>query len=135
MPKFTTQKKAITIDKPRNKGGRPKGSVTNKAIKEAMKRKFGRVITPQKFGKLVQLIYDQAMGVEETEFGERVKKEPCKASQRLIFDYAMIKPGQEVESASKDHSIQIIISDMPTRTQIEGEIEDAVYEEEETKQA
>lgn len=92
-----------TGGKIRNKGGRPRGAVGNKAIKEAMKRKFGRVVTAQKFGALVQLVYDQAMGVDD---------KPCKASQKLIFEYGMIKPQNEVEQASSGGGVTIVIGSM-----------------------
>ena len=109
--------KEVTV---RRKRGRPRGSVQNKALKEAMKRKFGKVITPQKFGKLVELVYDQAMGKEEA---------PCKISQKLIFEYGMIRPGNEVEHGPSDYGVQIVINDMNTKT-IDGDIEDGVWEEE-----
>jgi MinD superfamily P-loop ATPase len=91
--------------------GRPPGSVENKAIREAMKRKFGKIISPRKFGELVELIYGQAMEGE-------------KQSQKLIFEYAMVKPGFEPEERNKDHNIQIIINDMKPEKEeiIEGEI-------------
>ena len=110
----------------KRKPGRPKGAVQNKAIKDAMKRKFGRVITPQKFGALVELIYDQAVGKEEVD-GKKVP--PCKASQKLIFEYAMIKPANEVDGVQGNSQIVINIGDMePVKTfsdPIEGEVIDA----------
>jgi hypothetical protein len=86
-----------------------------------MKRKFGRVITPQKFGKLVELIYDQAVGKAETEEGKKIA--PCKQSQKLIFEYAMVKPGFEPENQGGTGGVQIIINDMQEKT-IEGEVID-----------
>ena len=84
--------------KPRRKPGRPRGAVENKAIREAMKRKFGRVVTPQKFGKLIELIYDQAMEGE-------------KQSQKLLFDYGL--PKDLLDSDNKGQlNVQIVINDM-----------------------
>ena len=82
----------------RRKAGRPRGAVENKAIREAMKRKFGRVVTPQKFGKLIELIYDQAMEGE-------------KQSQKLLFDYGL--PKDLLDSDNKGSmNVQIVINDM-----------------------
>lgn len=113
----------------KRKPGRPKGSEnqTHKAIKEAMKRKFGKVITPQKFGALVELVYDQAMGNWEDEEGRKLP--PCKISQGRIFDYAMVKPSQDVESAVGPGGVTIVINDMKP----EKVIEDAVWEEKEAE--
>lgn len=94
----------------KRKPGRPKGSVANKQNREAMKRQFSRVITPKKFANMVEKVYEQGM-------------EGDKASQRLVFEYGMIKPGMEVEQQGGFGGLQIIINDMkPEETEIEGEI-------------
>ena len=92
----------------RRKPGRPRGAVENKAIREAMKRKFGRVVTPRKFGKLIELIYDQAMEGE-------------KQSQKLLFDYGL--PKDLLDSDNKGSmNVQIVINDMvPKEVIIENE--------------
>ncbi len=98
----------------KRKPGRPKGSVANKQTREAMKRQFSRVITPKKFANMVEKVYEQGM-------------EGDKASQRLVIEYGMIKPGMEVERRGDIGGIQIIINDMKD----EKVIEDGVWEEKE----
>jgi hypothetical protein len=108
----TGGEKEVTI---KRRPGRPKGSVANKQNREAMKRQFSRVITPKKFRDMVEKVYDQGM-------------EGDKSSQKLIFEYGMIKPGMEVEHAGGDYGVQIIINDMKPEKEV---IDDAVWEEKE----
>jgi len=99
------------IEVQKRKPGRPKGSVANKQNREAMKRQFSRVITPKKFANMVEKVYEQGM-------------EGDKASQRLVFEYGMIKPGMEAEQQGGFGGIQIIIGDMKEESVIEGEVID-----------
>jgi len=101
--------KEVTV---KRKAGRPKGSVANKQTREAMKRQFSRVITPKKFALMVEKVYEQGM-------------EGDKASQRLVFENGMIKPGMEGDSQSRDYGVQIVINSMEGPKEIEGEVIDA----------
>ena len=92
----------------KRKPGRPKGSVENADTKRAMKRQFSKVVKPGVFRDIVQKVVDQSL-------------EGDIQSQKLIFEYGMIKPGQEVESQNRAFGVQIVINDMKN-PDVEGRV-------------
>lgn len=105
----------------KRKPGRPVGSKAKNETKRAMKRQFARVVKPGVFRDIVQKVADQALKGDIN-------------SQKLIFEYGMLKPSQEVESQARDFGITINIGSMEDKTiEVKEDIEDGVWEEEEKR--